>query len=201
MRLLFLIVLVYAFSQIAGRLRKNGANTKGIKTEFQSAIADAKNRLPSTGLFQLLKGEASNSKIIEETIEELVEVVDRESTLPIDEAGKVPTKKEPICEIKPPVMGSIVDQSKIESPLTVSPVVEETSSIDDPVIKAAFEARSTNSLKDKDTDSSEDVSCLIDDDKVALNECKEEYPIETVEGSIDSKDKTNPDPAVKKEEA
>ena len=75
MRLLFLIVLVYAFSQIAGRLRKNVANTKGIKTEFQSAIADAKNRLPSTGLFQLLKGEASNSKIIEETVEKLVEVV------------------------------------------------------------------------------------------------------------------------------
>ena len=189
MRLLFLIALVYAFSQIAGRLRKRGANTKGIKTEFQSAIDDAKNRLPSTGLFQLLKGEASNSKILEETVEELVEVVGRESSLPIDEASEIPTKKEPICKTKPPVMRSIVDQSKIESPLTVSPVEEEASSIDNPLIKAAFEARLANSLKNKDTEDSVDVSCLIDDDKVALNECREEYPVETVEDSIDSKDK------------
>ncbi len=183
MKLLFLIALFYVLSQIANRLRNSDRGSGRIKTEFQAAIDDAKERLPSTGLFQVFKGQSSGSKPIEEPVTERT------------------VKEQPISESKPSIEKTIDEQTIAEIlAITEESVVEAYDSkssvdnqleinealvVDDLVIKAAFEAKSTKPNTKETTLVPKDISCLIDDDEVPLNECKEKFPVKRAEDSVD----------------
>ena len=60
------IVILMIVWQLMTRLRKNVRLNANAKHEFKEAIDDAKNRLPSTGLFALFKGGSSAPKTADE---------------------------------------------------------------------------------------------------------------------------------------
>ena len=64
--LLLSIVFLYALRQLLVRLRKLDKAPSEIKAEFQSVLDDARDRLPSTGLFAFFKGSSYGSKITNE---------------------------------------------------------------------------------------------------------------------------------------
>ena len=61
------IVILLIVWQLMTRLRKNVRLSLNAKSEFKEAIDDAKNRLPSTGLFALFKGNSSRTLTIDQT--------------------------------------------------------------------------------------------------------------------------------------
>ena len=59
-------VILFIVWQLMTRLRKNTRISPNAKSEVQEAIDDAKERLPSTGLFNLFKGNPSRPENIEQ---------------------------------------------------------------------------------------------------------------------------------------
>ena len=61
------IVILFIVWQVMTRLGKNVRLSSGAKSEFKEAIDDAKNRLPSTGLFALFKRDSSPQTTVDQT--------------------------------------------------------------------------------------------------------------------------------------
>ena len=84
-KLLLLVAIGYFLSQAWNKLSNNAQS----KTELQSAIDDAKSRLPNTGLFQFFKEPSSRSQTVEETAREaLIEVKPIKSLDPKENKAK-----------------------------------------------------------------------------------------------------------------
>ena len=60
------IVILLIVWQLMTRFKKNVRISSNGKSELQEAIEDAKDRLPSTGLFKLFKGDSINPEAIEQ---------------------------------------------------------------------------------------------------------------------------------------
>ena len=60
------IVILLIVWQLMTRFRKNVRISTNAKSEFQEAIEDAKDRLPSTGLFKLFKGDTIRPETVEQ---------------------------------------------------------------------------------------------------------------------------------------
>ena len=60
------IIILLIVWQMMTRFRKSDQIDSNEKSKLQGTINDAKNRMPSTGLFALFKGKSSNPKPIDE---------------------------------------------------------------------------------------------------------------------------------------
>ena len=60
------IVILLIVWQLMTRFKKNVRISSNGKSELQEAIEDAKDRMPSTGLLKLFKGDSSSSETVEQ---------------------------------------------------------------------------------------------------------------------------------------
>ena len=180
--LLLSVVIFYILWQLSSRLRKNAQDSSEIKTEFQSAIDDAKARLPRTGLFSLFQGEPRIPETVERPISAAVELEPTGATrveAPLRDKNSVADislTRETTSEISSGVSDFEVEDQSDEVPLAKQFLIAEPDSIDDSIVKEVFEVKLTDPWPKAKSPGSEEVSCLTDDDEVPLEECEEEYP-------------------------
>ena len=67
------IAILFIVWQLMTRLKKNVQISPNTKSEFQEAIDDAKDKLPSTGLFEFFKEDSSSSGTRDELVIEIEE--------------------------------------------------------------------------------------------------------------------------------